>query len=166
MSADPPDIGSLLTERQREVLAHVAAGYTSKEAAPLVDMSWRTFDKHVARICERLGVATRNEAARLFREADSLTHLLPPEPIRMAQSVHSPAGTMGQERGELLHFADAAFSPQVDWNANLRSLVPEMHPDRMGPGMRLAAMAGGAVLIAAVLIVTLGVASGLQTLLQ
>jgi hypothetical protein len=32
--------------------------------------------------------------------------------------------------------------------------------------MRLAAMAGGAVLIAAVLIVTLGVASGLQTLLQ
>jgi DNA-binding NarL/FixJ family response regulator len=52
-----------LTEREREVLAHVARGYTNKQIAELLSISEKTARNHVSRILEKLGLARRSEAA-------------------------------------------------------------------------------------------------------
>jgi DNA-binding NarL/FixJ family response regulator len=51
-----------LTGREREVLAQVAAGATSKEVARRLGLSPKTIENHRGRILEKLGVATTGAA--------------------------------------------------------------------------------------------------------
>lgn len=60
LSAPP---GSELTEREREVLALVARGYTNKQIAETLYVSEKTARNHVSHILEKLGLARRSEAA-------------------------------------------------------------------------------------------------------
>ena len=55
--------GSELTEREREVLALVARGYTNKQIAETLFVSEKTARNHVSHILEKLGLARRSEAA-------------------------------------------------------------------------------------------------------
>lgn len=55
--------GSELTEREREVLALVARGYTNKQIAEALYVSEKTARNHVSHILEKLGLARRSEAA-------------------------------------------------------------------------------------------------------
>src|SRR5579859_1360255 len=55
--------GSDLTEREREVLALVARGYTNKQIAGSLCVSEKTARNHVSHILEKLGLARRSEAA-------------------------------------------------------------------------------------------------------
>ncbi|HZR39906.1 MAG TPA: response regulator transcription factor [Ktedonobacteraceae bacterium] len=55
--------GSELTEREREVLALVARGYTNKQIAESLCVSEKTARNHVSHILEKLGLARRSEAA-------------------------------------------------------------------------------------------------------
>jgi two-component system, NarL family, response regulator DevR len=55
--------GEELTEREREVLALVARGYTNKQIAEALSMSEKTARNHVSHILEKLGLARRSEAA-------------------------------------------------------------------------------------------------------
>lgn len=60
-----------LTEREREVLALVAAGKTNGEIATLLAISARTVQKHLEHIFQKLGVETRTAAAiRALAAAD------------------------------------------------------------------------------------------------
>lgn len=52
-----------LSEREREVLALVARGYTNKEIAAELTVSPYTARNHVIHILEKLGVSRRSEAA-------------------------------------------------------------------------------------------------------
>jgi DNA-binding CsgD family transcriptional regulator len=52
-----------LTEREREVLALVAAGKTNGEIATVLAISARTVQKHLEHIFQKLGVETRTGAA-------------------------------------------------------------------------------------------------------
>ncbi len=54
---------SELTEREREVLALVARGYTNKQIAEALYVSEKTARNHVSHILEKLGLARRSEAA-------------------------------------------------------------------------------------------------------
>jgi two-component system response regulator DevR len=55
--------GSELTEREREVLALVARGYTNKQIAEKLFVSEKTARNHVSHILEKLGLSRRSEAA-------------------------------------------------------------------------------------------------------
>lgn len=57
-----------LSEREREVLARVAAGDSNKEIARALDLSPHTVKRHVANILDKLGAASRGQAAAWWRD--------------------------------------------------------------------------------------------------
>ena len=66
LSAYGPQVqipGGELTEREREVLALVARGYTNKQIADSLCVSEKTARNHVSHILEKLGLSRRSEAA-------------------------------------------------------------------------------------------------------
>jgi PAS domain S-box-containing protein len=63
---DRPTAASPLTSREVQVLALVADGNSTKEAAALLGISYKTADSHRSRIMEKLGV---HETASLVRYA-------------------------------------------------------------------------------------------------
>jgi PAS domain S-box-containing protein len=58
-----------LTERQRQVLAHVATGHLNKQIAFDMKLSEQTVKMHRALLLQRLGVATTADAIRIAVEA-------------------------------------------------------------------------------------------------
>lgn len=69
-SANPgPQAGPLavLTDRELEVLAQVAAGASNKHVARDLDLSLHTVKRHVANILDKLDCASRGQAADLYR---------------------------------------------------------------------------------------------------
>jgi DNA-binding NarL/FixJ family response regulator len=78
LSATP---GSELTEREREVLALVARGYTNKQIADALYVSEKTARNHVSHILDKLGLSRRSEAA-----AYAVEHkLIPPKEQRKGE---------------------------------------------------------------------------------
>ena len=59
---------ALLTEREREVLERMAAGDSNKLIARAFDLSPHTVKRHVANILDKLGAATRGQAAARWRD--------------------------------------------------------------------------------------------------
>ena len=59
----PHTPGGELTEREREVLALIARGYTNKQIADALIVTEKTARNHVSHILEKLGLARRSEAA-------------------------------------------------------------------------------------------------------
>jgi DNA-binding NarL/FixJ family response regulator len=57
---EPAD--DMLSEREREVLAHLAAGKTNREIAAHLTISQHTVGRHVENIFAKLGVTTRTAA--------------------------------------------------------------------------------------------------------
>jgi len=55
-----------LTEREREIMKQVIAGYTCKEIARQLDISHRTVEIHRAHVMEKTGAANLAELARIY----------------------------------------------------------------------------------------------------
>jgi LuxR family maltose regulon positive regulatory protein len=64
----PAGDGLSLSEREREVLARIAAGDSNKLIARAFDLSPHTVKRHVANILGKLGVETRGQAAAAYRD--------------------------------------------------------------------------------------------------
>ena len=60
--------GGDLTEREFEVLARIAAGDSNKLIARALELSPFTVKRHVANILDKLGLASRGQAAAWWRE--------------------------------------------------------------------------------------------------
>lgn len=58
-----------LTEREEEILRHVAQGYINKEIADLLDISAETVRTHLKHIYEKLHVRSRTEAVMKYSNA-------------------------------------------------------------------------------------------------
>jgi LuxR family maltose regulon positive regulatory protein len=58
-----------LTDREREVLAAVAAGAGNKHIARALDLSLHTVKRHIANILDKLDCASRGQAAEVHRRA-------------------------------------------------------------------------------------------------
>ena len=63
----PPDLGALLSTRQREILELVAEGSTNAEVAGHLFLSESTIKQHLRAAYKALGVRNRTEAAALWR---------------------------------------------------------------------------------------------------
>ncbi|MFT3818500.1 MAG: LuxR C-terminal-related transcriptional regulator [Rubrivivax sp.] len=63
----PGDADDLLSAREREVLALMAAGDSNKHIARALDISPHTVKRHVANILDKLGLASRGQAAAWYR---------------------------------------------------------------------------------------------------
>ena len=63
LSEASPGAESLLSEREREILALIAHGYTNKEIAAKIFVSPYTARNHVIHILNKLGLSRRSEAA-------------------------------------------------------------------------------------------------------
>ncbi len=57
-----------LTSRELEVLAAMAAGNSNKLIARALDLSPHTVKRHVANILDKLGLASRGQAAAWYRD--------------------------------------------------------------------------------------------------
>lgn len=57
-----------LTEREGQILAHVARGLTNKEIARALSLSEKTVKHHMTNIMQKLQVRNRVEAAMVFRK--------------------------------------------------------------------------------------------------
>jgi LuxR family transcriptional regulator, maltose regulon positive regulatory protein len=62
-SSASSDTSGILTPRQRDVLARIAAGRTNREIAAELGLSEKTVDRHLSNILLRLGVPSRAAAA-------------------------------------------------------------------------------------------------------
>jgi len=59
-----------LSDREEEVLRHLADGLTDKEIAERLGISPRTVETHVGSVLHKLGVKNRAQAARRYLESD------------------------------------------------------------------------------------------------
>jgi DNA-binding NarL/FixJ family response regulator len=57
-----------LTPREREVLRHIARGYTYKEIARQLDISTKTVESHVSSVLRKLQLSNRHELSRWATE--------------------------------------------------------------------------------------------------
>jgi len=71
-------VSSILTEREREVLALVARGYTNKQIAKALYVAEKTARNHVSHILEKLELSRRSEAAAFAVEH----RLVPPRMLQ------------------------------------------------------------------------------------
>ncbi len=62
-----PTRSALLSLREEEVLARIAAGDSNKLIARAFDLSPHTVKRHVANILDKLGAASRGQAAAWYR---------------------------------------------------------------------------------------------------
>jgi len=75
-----------LSPRQREILALVAAGRTSKEIAGQLGISESTVNWHISNVFGRLGASSRAEAVAVaMREDGQWVHDQRPDPERPAR---------------------------------------------------------------------------------
>ncbi|MBD8548293.1 helix-turn-helix domain-containing protein [Sphingomonas sp. CFBP 8760] len=75
MSVEAVNASARITPRQRECLEWVRKGYETKEIARVLQLSPDTIDMHVKNAMQRLGAASRREAARMaFPETDADPH--------------------------------------------------------------------------------------------
>lgn len=56
-------LGPAITTREREILAHIAAGHANKEIAALLSISEFTVKRHVSHILQKMAVNDRAQAA-------------------------------------------------------------------------------------------------------
>lgn len=65
---DERDVGTTLTEREREVLALLSEGATNREIAQELYLSIDTVKTHVRKVFSKLGVGNRTQAAIVARD--------------------------------------------------------------------------------------------------
>jgi DNA-binding CsgD family transcriptional regulator len=87
-----------LTDKQKEVLAFVAEGMTSKEIARKLGISESAVNQRIEVIRQRLGGLPRTQIARLYRRMSTVVFTVPPSNPVTGKSIQlQPDGNDGQQ---------------------------------------------------------------------
>ena len=141
-----------LTEKQREVLDLLIEHKTSKEIARLLGISPHTVDQRIFFAKEKLGAASRNEAAAAYRRLVGISGRTTYENSRIAAPAPTAQGMSGLLAGRVLALRHPELSQpggstltELDFR-----VVPEWFDGRYGTLVRL-----GAIITIAVFMVIL-----------
>lgn len=86
-----------LTDKQKEVLALVAEGMTSKEIARKLGISESAVNQRIEVIRQRLGGLPRTQIARLYRRMSTVTFTVPPSNSVTGKSIQLQPDGMGEQ---------------------------------------------------------------------
>lgn len=153
-----------LTAKQLEALEYVGAGYMSKEAARILGISHKSFDRRIEVAKNKLGAATRAEAVRIVkrvRNGVEFDHTAL-NPIPPGKSI-APQHSNRQGDAPLKRVGSPSTREPAWWDTFLTS-ASDIRPAQLGVGARLGLMLVAAVLIMAVLLLGLGIVGGLEAL--
>lgn len=142
-----------LTEKQAEALELVCQHLQTKEIARILGISPRSVDQRIDAARQKLGAATRIEAARIYAAHSDIPYRLTGEPFPVP---HSPASGQPQESPrDLMRFEDAGvFVERAPWDRTNPWRIPELEPRDLGTVARLITMV--VLAVALLLLVTLG----------
>ena len=76
----PPDPAPALTEREAEVVRHIALGYGNKEIAARLKLSIKTVETYKSRAMDKLGIKSRVALVRYAIGRGWLAQVEPPDP--------------------------------------------------------------------------------------
>jgi DNA-binding CsgD family transcriptional regulator len=159
MRSTEPDEARLLaslTEKQREVLDLLLEHKTSKEIARVLAISPHTVDQRIQFSKDKLGAATRNEAAAAYRRLRETYGQMTYGDLRIARYAAAPHGASRS--------IDRPVEPQgADAG---RSVVQGWFDGRHGTLLRLVAIVGIAVLLMILVLGSLTMLSRLSEMLQ
>jgi DNA-binding CsgD family transcriptional regulator len=136
-----------LTDKQREVLDLLIEHKTSKEIARLLGISPHTVDQRIFFAKEKLGAASRNEAAAAYRRLIAVSGRTTYESSRIAAPAATGQGVTGLLAGRVLALRHPELSQpgsQALTELDFR-VVPEWFDGRYGTLVRLSAIIAIAV---------------------
>jgi DNA-binding CsgD family transcriptional regulator len=144
MAADEDDdsdgLGGL-TDKQREVLDLLIEHKTSKEIARLLGISPHTVDQRIFFAKEKLGAASRNEAAATYRRLVAISGRTTYEKTRIAGPAPSPQSIPGLLAGQVMALRRSDMSQPEGSALELDfRVVPELFDGRYGTLVRLGAI--------------------------
>ncbi|MCH8101842.1 MAG: response regulator transcription factor [Chloroflexi bacterium] len=84
---EPPEATAGITDRERDVLQHVARGTTNREIAAALFISENTVNFHMKNILSKLHLRNRAEVVGWALEHGISPHRPPPDPIKSADSL-------------------------------------------------------------------------------
>ena len=156
-----------LTEKQREVLDLLIEHKTSKEIARLLGISPHTVDQRIFFAKEKLGAASRNEAAAAYRRLVGVSGRTTYENSRIAASAGTAHGGSGLLAGRVLALRHPELSqPEGSVLSELDfRVVPEWFDGRYGTLVRLSAIIAIAVFLVILVLGGLAIFSQLSEMM-
>jgi DNA-binding CsgD family transcriptional regulator len=156
-----------LTDKQREVLDLLIEHKTSKEIARLLGISPHTVDQRIFFAKEKLGAASRNEAAVAYRRLVAVSGRMTYEKSRIAAPPPSTQSVSGLLAGQVLALTHPELSqpegpalPELDFR-----VVPEWFDGRYGTLVRLGAIMAIAVFLVILVLGGLAIFSQLSEMM-
>lgn len=142
-----------LTEKQAEALELVCQHLQTKEIARILGISPRSVDQRIDGARQKLGAATRIEAARIFAARKDIPYRITGEPFTVP--AETGFGQPAPQPQDLMRFEDVgAFVEQAPWDRANLWRIPELEPRDFGTVARLVTMV--ILAVALLLLVTLG----------
>lgn len=156
-----------LTDKQREVLDLLIEHKTSKEIARLLGISPHTVDQRIFFAKEKLGAASRNEAAAAYRRLIAVSGRMTYENSRIAAPAATAESVSGLLAGRVLALRQQELSQPE--SAALTELdfrvVPEWFDGRYGTLVRLSAIIAIAVFMVILVLGGLAIFSQLSEMM-
>jgi DNA-binding CsgD family transcriptional regulator len=113
-----------LTDKQREVLTLVVQRKTSKQIARILGISKPAVDQRIASARDTLAVASRDDAALLFMQANDTYHRVIYDPAQLHKNAE-PSPKVIRERGDI-------YEIPMEESTNLNTVYAEKSPSRIG----------------------------------
>lgn len=161
-----------LTEKQKEVLALVAEGMTSKEIARKLRISESAVNQRIEVIRQRLGGLPRTQIARLYRRMSTVVFTVPPSNPVTGKSIQlQPDGDDGQhseQEGSEVSTALSQASSQVGSHPSqlLSAHLASALDGPSGRWLRAALFVGAILALVAIAALLVDIASGLDQLIH
>ncbi|MGL5837072.1 MAG: sigma factor-like helix-turn-helix DNA-binding protein [Sphingorhabdus sp.] len=154
-----------LTDKQREVLTLVVERKTSKQIARILNISKPAVDQRIANARDALGVATRDEAALLFMQANETYDRIAYDPAYLPETP-IPANSDQREQPAYasLAIAGQTASSAYGQDHGMRMLILEKLSGENRIPLRLMVILFGAVGIMGLLLIGLSVSEVLTRL--